>query len=70
MADPGVVKRICVMMFGLVMVMLGGLFVLVTVLVQIITHPFSAFKKVTRNGELFVVEILICQQEMLLLHRV
>ena len=46
-----VISKVGLMLFGLVMMALGGLFALVFILFQILRHPFTAFKKVARNGE-------------------
>ena len=40
------------MLFGLVMMVLGGMIALLMIVWEMITHPFTVFKKVPRNGEL------------------
>ena len=44
--------RIGLMVFGLVMMAVGGIIALLMIVWTMITHPFTVFKKVPRNGEL------------------
>lgn len=46
-----VTTKLSFVVLKLVMMVLGGLFTLFGILVAIITHPFTVFKKVPRNGE-------------------
>ena len=52
-AMASVLGKIGLMLFGLVMVVLGGMIALLMIVWEMITHPFTVFKKVSRNGELF-----------------
>ena len=39
------------LVFGLVMMVLGGMVALLMIVWEMITHPFTVFKKVPRNGK-------------------
>jgi hypothetical protein len=39
-------------LFGLVMMVVGGMIALLMIVWEMITHPFTVFKKIPRNGEL------------------
>lgn len=45
-------RRIGLMLFGLVMLLVGGMIALLVIIWELITHPFTFFKKIPRNGEL------------------
>ena len=40
------------LLFGLVMMVVGGMIALLMIVWEMITHPFTVFKKIPRNGEL------------------
>ena len=46
-----VTTKLSFVVLKVVMMVLGGLFTLFGILLAIITHPFTVFKKVPRNGE-------------------
>ena len=43
--------KIALMLFGLVMMVVGGMIALLMIVWEMITHPFTVFKKIPRNGE-------------------
>ena len=47
-----VLGKIGLMLFGLAMMVFGGMIALLMIVWEMITHPFTVFKKVPRNGEL------------------
>ena len=47
-----VTTKLGFLILAVVMMLLGGFFTLLRILWAIITHPFTVFKKVQRNGEL------------------
>ena len=42
--------KLCFPVIVLLMILIGGLLTLLSILWAIVTHPFTAFKKVNRNG--------------------
>ena len=40
------------MLFGLVMMVVGGTIALLVIILEMIMHPFTFFKKIPRSGEL------------------
>ena len=46
-----VTTKLSFVVLKVVMMVLGGLFTLFGILLAIVTHPFTVFKKVPRNGE-------------------
>ena len=54
--SPGIIDAMASvlgkMLFGLVMLVVGGMIALLVIVLEMITHPFTVFKKVPRNGEL------------------
>ena len=55
------------LLFGLVMMVVGGMIALLMIVWEMITHPFTVFKKIPRNGELafytidWIARQLACQ---------
>jgi hypothetical protein len=45
-----VLGKIGLMLFGLVMMVVGGMIALLVIILEMITHPFTFFKKIPRNG--------------------
>ena len=45
-----VLIKLCFPVLVLLMILMGGLLTLLKILWTIITHPFTVFKKVQRNG--------------------
>ena len=43
--------KLCFPIIALLMVLIGGLLTLLSILWAIVTHPFTVFKKVNRNGK-------------------
>lgn len=64
MAQNALIK-LCFPILVLLMILFGGLFTLFRVLWAIITHPFTVFKKVQRNGKKTVAEHIIEQRASL-----
>ena len=50
MAQKALIK-LCFPILVLLMIVMGGLLTLLRILWTIITHPFTVFKKVHRNGK-------------------
>ena len=42
--------KLCFPVIVLLMILIGGLLTLLSILWAIVTHPFTVFKKVNRNG--------------------
>ena len=45
-----VLKKVCLNLLVFVMMMFGGMLALLGILIVILMHPLTAFKKITRNG--------------------
>ena len=45
-----VLKKVCLSLLVFVMMMFGGMLALLGILIVILMHPLTAFKKITRNG--------------------
>ena len=47
-----VLGKMSLMLFGLVMMAVGGTIGLLVIILELIMHPFTFFKKIPRSGEL------------------
>ena len=56
-AMASVLGKIGFALFGLVMMVLGGMIALLMIVWEMVTHPFTVFKKVPRNGELLSSDV-------------